>query len=259
MSADPLLISRRHAKHRSYCNPVGDDKRDLAMMAGADAVVRDSPEFAVRRRGRTPLVPLTVGALVLGGVVLAPVVAPILPAAALASLMPSPIQPVADRFGWGIKEVSFGFAYIGIMSTINQGFVVRRMLPKIGEKKMLIIGLSCLAVSLVGIAASTEIWMLAIVMTILSFGYSFTNPSTLGSISLLSSATEQGAVLGTTQGLAALGRILGPAFGGLVYQDVSQSAPFLSAAVLAAIAFFIVLSNYNQLPESAKHGVQPLH
>jgi len=57
-------------------------------------------ERRVRRHARTPLVPLTAGALVLGGVVLAPVVAPILPAAALASLMPNPIQPVADRFGW---------------------------------------------------------------------------------------------------------------------------------------------------------------
>ncbi len=65
------------------------------LAAGAVALERRA-----RRRSRTRLVPLTVGALVLGGVVLAPVVAPILPPAALASLMPSPIQPVADRFGW---------------------------------------------------------------------------------------------------------------------------------------------------------------
>jgi len=57
-------------------------------------------ERRARRRPRTPLVPLTVGALVLGGAALAPVVAPILPPTTLASLMPSPVQPVADRFGW---------------------------------------------------------------------------------------------------------------------------------------------------------------
>jgi MFS transporter, DHA1 family, tetracycline resistance protein len=160
---------------------------------------------------------------------------------------------LGDRFGWGIKEVSFGFAYIGVLSTINQGYVVRKLLPKLGEKKMMTIGLSALAVSLVGIAVSYHLWMMAIVMTIMSVGYSFTNPSTLGSISLIAPANEQGAVMGTTQGLAALGRILGPAFGGFVYGAVSQVTPFLSAAVMALIAFSIVMMNYNKLPESAKH------
>ncbi len=57
-------------------------------------------ERHVRRRPSTRFVPLAVGALVLGGIALAPVVAPILPPRTLAALMPSPIQPVADRFGW---------------------------------------------------------------------------------------------------------------------------------------------------------------
>lgn len=57
-------------------------------------------ERHARRRARIRLVWVTVGALVLGGVVLAPVVAPILPPRTLAALTPSPIQPVADRFGW---------------------------------------------------------------------------------------------------------------------------------------------------------------
>ena len=59
--------------------------------------------------------------------------------------------------------------------------------------------------------------------------------------------------MGTTQGLAALGRIIGPAFGGYVYGGIHQTAPFLSAAVLALLAFGIVLANYTHLPESAKH------
>jgi len=158
---------------------------------------------------------------------------------------------MADRFGWGIREVSFGFAYIGVMSTINQGFIVRRLLPKIGERKVLVIGLSCLAVSLAAIAAASNVWTMAIVMTILSFGYSFTNPSTLGSISLLAPKTEQGAVLGTTQGLAALGRILGPAYGGFVYGQVHMDSPFLSGSLLALLALIIVLSLYQRLPQSA--------
>jgi MFS family permease len=166
---------------------------------------------------------------------------------------------VADRFGWGIRQVSFGFAYIGILSTLNQGFIVRKLLPILGERKLLVIGLSCLSMSLLGIAFATEIWQMGVVMTILSFGYSFTNPSTLGSISLLSPVHEQGAALGTTQGLAALGRILGPAYGGFVYGALHVTAPFLSGSLLVLVALTIVLSHYKKLPQSARKGHHQPH
>jgi 4-amino-4-deoxy-L-arabinose transferase-like glycosyltransferase len=65
------------------------------LAAGAVALERQAA-----RRPRVHLVALTSVALVLGGIVLAPVVAPILPPKTLASVMSSPIQPVADRFGW---------------------------------------------------------------------------------------------------------------------------------------------------------------
>lgn len=65
------------------------------LAAGAIVVERQA-----RRRPGKHLVAVASGALVLGGIILAPVVAPILPAKTLAAIMPNPIQPVADRFGW---------------------------------------------------------------------------------------------------------------------------------------------------------------
>jgi MFS family permease len=158
---------------------------------------------------------------------------------------------VGDRFGWGIKEVSFGFAFIGVLSTLNQGFTVRKLLPILGEKKMMAIGLTALSISLAGIAVASEVWQMGVVMTLLSFGYAFTNPATLGSISLLTPGNEQGAAMGTTQGLASLGRILGPAYGGFVYGVVHPTAPFLTASLLGLGALSIVLSQYSKLPASA--------
>jgi MFS transporter, DHA1 family, tetracycline resistance protein len=158
---------------------------------------------------------------------------------------------VGDRFQWTIKEVSFGFAYIGLIMIVSQGFLVRRLLPKIGERKMLVSGLSMMAVALALIAASTNIWILAVSQTILAFGYSFTNPSAMGSISLLADSKEQGEILGTTQGTASLGRIIGPAAGGWLYQHVGMGSPFLTGGLLAAIALSIVIANFASLPNSA--------
>jgi MFS family permease len=159
-----------------------------------------------------------------------------------------------DRFHWGLREVSFGFAFIGLVIVLAQGFLVRRLLPKVGERRMLVAGLTMLGIGIALIAFSPNVTVLAVAMVILALGNSFTNPSTMGSISLLSDSAEQGAVLGTTQGTASLGRIIGPAFGGLVYEKISLGAPFVSGGLMAFLGLGIILTLFARLPESAKHG-----
>jgi MFS family permease len=158
---------------------------------------------------------------------------------------------VGDRFGWGLKEVSFGFAFVGLLSAFSQGFLVRRLLPRFGERRILRVGLVLLALSYFSIVVSSRIWILAVAMVLLSFGNSFCSPSLLGSISLLCGKDEQGEALGTTQGTASLGRILGPAFGGFLYGQVHLVSPFVASGVLALSGLFIVLSLGDRVPNSA--------
>lgn len=158
----------------------------------------------------------------------------------------------ADRFGWTLKEVSFGFAFIGLMSAFNQGFLVRRLLPKWGERVLLRIGLSLMILSYLTIAISFHVWVLACAMVFLSFGQSFSNPALLGSISLLSDSDEQGEVLGTTQSTASLGRILGPTIGGFLYGSLGMTSPFLLSAGLALISLLSVMSVISNIPNHAK-------
>jgi MFS transporter, DHA1 family, tetracycline resistance protein len=157
-----------------------------------------------------------------------------------------------DKFGWGIKEVSFGFAYVGICIVITQGFLVRKLIPKIGERNVLRIGLTCMAIGLTGIAFAKHIWMMAIVQTFLAVGNGFTNPSIMGSVSLLVPTDEQGAALGTTQSLSALGRVIGPALGGLLFGSLWAGSPFVIAGLFIVCALVLVLSVYSKLPMAGK-------
>lgn len=159
---------------------------------------------------------------------------------------------VSERFQWTIREVSFGFAYIGLIMVIAQGGLVRRLLPRIGERKMLLIGLGLMTMGLMAIGLTYEIWQLAVSQTLLAFGYSFTNPSTLGSISLLSEKTEQGETLGTAQGTSSLGRIIGPAMGGWAFQNLGSGSPFFIGGSFALLALILVLLNLQSLPNSAQ-------
>lgn len=161
---------------------------------------------------------------------------------------------VFEKFQWGLEEVSFGFAYIGIIATINQGFLVRRLLPKWGERKTLYVGLCSTALGLSLIGLSSHIWILAIAMTVFSFGYAFINPSVLGSVSLLSPEREQGRVLGTTQGTASMGRILGPIIGGFAFGNLGITTPYWLGAFVILIALTIVFRLGAKIPSHALTG-----
>lgn len=172
---------------------------------------------------------------------------------AMSSMETSLVLYMKDSFSWGVREVSFGFAYIGVMIVITQGLLVRRLLPKIGERALLRWGLAFFTIGLAGIALAPNVGFMAVTMTFLALGTGFSNPSILGSISLLSPTEEQGTALGSTQSLASLGRILGPAFGGFLFDHLNIKAPFLAGAILAFAALLVVFYLGSQVPDSARH------
>ena len=155
-----------------------------------------------------------------------------------------------DRFSWGIAEASFGFAYVGICIVFTQGYLVRKLIPKFGEKSIIRAGLIGMALGFGLIAVANTIWIMGIAMTCISVGSAFTNPSILGSVSLITDADQQGVTLGTTQSLSALGRVFGPAFGTLLFGAISISAPFWIGSLLLILNIFIVAKYYAQLPAS---------
>ncbi len=157
-----------------------------------------------------------------------------------------------DRFGWGMHQSSYGFAYVGVLMVITQGILIRKWMPKFGEPRLLSAGLFLFSLSLAGIAISHSIPAMAIVMTVLALGNGLMRPPNLGMISLLTPPSEQGLALGVTNSLASLGRIIGPIAGGWLYQTAGQGAPFLLAGGLAFAALVLVLVSYRRLPVSGK-------
>ncbi len=171
---------------------------------------------------------------------------------AMSSMEATLILFMGEKFQWDVKQVSFGFAYIGVIIIFTQGFLVRRLLPKWGERKVLRLGLTLFTCGLAIIGLAPSIAAMTVAMTLLSLGNGLSNPSILGSISLLSNSQEQGAALGVTQSMASLGRIIGPALGGAIYGSIAITAPFWASTAMALIALVIVIINYARIPEKAK-------
>lgn len=159
---------------------------------------------------------------------------------------------VGQMYGWGPDKVSYGFVYIGVIIILTQGYLVRKLIPLIGERRLLIVGLGLFSMGSLGIAMAESIRALATTITLFSIGNGLTNPSVLGSISLVSAETEQGENLGVAQSLSSLGRILGPLLGGALYDNFSVKSPFMVSSFLALSGLTIALIQFRHLPDSRR-------
>lgn len=155
---------------------------------------------------------------------------------------------VGDRFQWGFVESGIGFAIVGLMMAFTQGVLVRRLLPKWGERKLLMVGTVLMAVAFYMISTAHSIVWLAFAMTFLAIGNGFVRPSLLAMMSLLA-GRQQGAVMGASQSAASLGRILGPVAGGWLYSRISMGSPFFAAGCFTVLGLFVLIMKYRLLPD----------
>jgi MFS family permease len=153
-----------------------------------------------------------------------------------------------EGWGWSLKETSFAFAYVGLMIAITQGYLIRKLIPKYGERKILLIGTLAAAVGMAGIAFADTLIPLGITMTLLALGNGFFQPTTLGTLSLMSGADEQGQTMGVYQSFSALGRIIGPMIGGYLFDNLGQQSPYIVAGFMMLGCFVIVALMYSRIP-----------
>lgn len=159
---------------------------------------------------------------------------------------------VQQKWNWSLTQASFGFAYIGLILVFTQGYLIRKFLPRYGERRLLFAGFLLLGLGFALVAKADQLSVLAIAVTLIGLGNGLTNPALNGSVSLLSEKDEQGRHLGVSQSLSSLARILGPASGGFLYQQYGAGFPFMVAAGLIFAGLAISWTVRHVLPEKGK-------
>ena len=147
----------------------------------------------------------------------------------------------ADR-RWALTatSIAFLFAWMGIVGVVAQGFAVGRLVRRMGERRAAVLGLALLAVGLAALALAPTLPLLAAAVALVALGHGIAVPSVSSLVSRQGGAGEQGRILGVSQSLSALGRVIGPVAGGVALAHVGSAAPFLSGAVLAAGALLLL-------------------
>lgn len=122
---------------------------------------------------------------------------------------------------------------VGVTAVIVQGGLIGPLRRKLGEKALVIAGAALCGIAFVGIALSTSYTFLFLPIIILSIGSGVFSPSQSSLLSRSVDAEQQGVMLGLSQSMSALGRILGPAVSGLLFEQ-GHGMPFLIGAGLLA-------------------------
>jgi multidrug resistance protein len=152
------------------------------------------------------------------------------------------------RFGFTSTTIGYVFAFIGVVLSVVQGVLVGKVVRRLGEHRVVpaAIAILCAGMALIPIAGTTTVLVAA--CGILAVGMGFHSPSITSAISRLSGAHEQGGILGLAQAVASLGRIIGPAWGGFLYDRYGVTSPFYAAAGFLALALLLSLLTIARAP-----------
>jgi DHA1 family tetracycline resistance protein-like MFS transporter len=155
----------------------------------------------------------------------------------------------AYRYGWSEGWIGFSLGVFGICGALVMGFVLPRVVPRLGEFRTAALGLSFAVIGLAGYSAAWQGWMVyaVIVLTALE---NLADPPLRSIAAARVPASAQGELQGALTSLSSLTTIVGPLlftqmfgyFTGPSAPMIFSGAPYaLAAAILfCALAIFLV-------------------
>ena len=143
------------------------------------------------------------------------------------------------RFGFTAASIGFLFAFIGAIIALIQGVFIGRVVKRVGERRVIPGAILGIAISIGMLTVVWSVPTLLAALGLLAMGMGFNNPSLSSLVSKLSHEDDQGGILGLASSLASLGRVVGPAWGGYLYDAYGMTTPYLGAAGLMLVAFAV--------------------
>ena len=155
-------------------------------------------------------------------------------------------QFTMNTFNWTPAIIGLILSIMGIQDIISQGFIMPKLLIKLSDIKITVLGMVSEIIGYAFIAASglLAFYPLFIIgMFIFGFGDSIIGPSFNGMISKSVDDSEQGRIQGGSQSIQSLARIIGPIIGGQIYVAFGHSSFAFMGIILILIAIAILYKN----------------
>jgi len=163
------------------------------------------------------------------------------------------------RYGWGPQIVGYTLALVGLCSGLVQAVLVRQLMPKLGERRLILVGLSLCVVGYAFFGFAPVTWLFMLGIPFLCLG-GLSGPPAQSMMTHQVDPHEQGRLQGALTSLASLAGIFGPAmFANIFALFISDHAPvsnlsgaaFLLAGLLLIVAIAIATRVTRHAPAAA--------
>ena len=139
------------------------------------------------------------------------------------------------RLGIGQRGVSLVFVAVGVVLVAVQGGLFHRFVERRGTRLAYLAGLTLMTIGLATLGLAEGWGVLAVTLLALTVGQGLASPSLTQLVAEHAPPQRRGQAMGYQQSAAAVGRILGPPLGGLLFDHAAVWAPFAFGAALCAL------------------------
>ncbi|MGD9739372.1 MAG: TCR/Tet family MFS transporter [Bauldia sp.] len=150
------------------------------------------------------------------------------------------------RFEWGSAEVGWSLALVGLLIAFSEGFLVRILVPRVGEQRMLLGGLFVGCACMVLLAFASTPWMAYLGISLYVLGWGVVGPAARAMASRAVPRDQQGILQGAISSLTTATGIIGPPVAaGLFGFFVGPSAPFIFPGIpflIGALLFVVSIA-----------------
>jgi MFS transporter, DHA1 family, tetracycline resistance protein len=165
------------------------------------------------------------------------------------------------RFAWDSWQQGISLAFFGATTALFQAALLPILLPRLGERRALVLGLISSVVGYVLYGLASAGWMMYVIIAASGLGF-VVQPAAQGLISNAVPADEQGAIQGALTSLLSLTAIIGPLASTALFSYFTApaqpvkvpGAPFFLGALLMLLASLLALRTFmrQQAPEAAR-------
>jgi len=157
------------------------------------------------------------------------------------------------KFGWGPAETGWSLTFVGVMTVIVMGGLTGYAVPRLGERRAIVVGFALMTLGFLGYALVPLGWMIYPALVIGSLG-GIANPAMQSVMSKQAGPDAQGELQGAVASIASIAAIISPLFMTQLFSHYSTpgasvqlpGAPYLVAGVLV---FFCVLIAMRTVPK----------
>ncbi|RWU10388.1 TCR/Tet family MFS transporter [Pedobacter chitinilyticus] len=155
-----------------------------------------------------------------------------------------------EKFHWNETWIGYSLGFVGLTVAIVQGGLIRIIIPKFGQKKSIMFGLSLYVLGFVLFAFASKGWMMFAFMVPYALA-GITGPAIQGIISTQVKPDEQGELQGIMTSFMSLASIIGPLLMSYLFAHFTSKqssiyfpgAPFMMGAVLTCVSIVICYQN----------------